>query len=200
VNYAEETHELFDDARHNYGSLEASGVFGNWLSGVLTTEGHYTFHFRASYGDACVATRELQWSTHVDVGIDPGRTTTTVTTTGTNPDGTSRGTITIAPRDAYGNNLGPGRTGGFTVDPVPGTTVTGPAHDNGDGTYTVPADWDPGAGPPGVIVTQPGRPPVVVREPSAPARQGCTAQTVPWRFALFEALVAIVLVVILRRR
>jgi len=197
VNYAEETHELFDDPRHNHGSLEASGVFGDWLSGVLTTEGHYTFHFRASYGDSCIATRELQWATHVDVGIDPGRTTTVVATTGTNPDGTSRGTISITPRDAYGNNLGPGRVGGFTVDPATGTTVTGPAHDNGDGTYTVPISWDPGAGPPGVIVTQPGRSPVVVREPSAPARRGCIAQTVPWWVALLLALAVILLVVIL---
>jgi hypothetical protein len=200
VSYAEETHELFDDARHNHGSFEASGVFGDWLSGVLTTEGHYTFHFRASYGDDCVATRELQWATHVDVGIDPSRTTTTVTTTGTNPDGTPRGTITIAPRDGYGNDLGPGRAGGFTVDPVPGTTVTGAVHDNGDGTYTVPVGWDPGAGPPGVIVTQPGRPPVVVREPSSAAPPGCMARTVPWWVALLEALVVIVVVVILRKR
>jgi hypothetical protein len=46
-------------------------VFGNPLKDLLTVEGNYTFHFEATYGEGCTATRELRWSLHVDVGIDP---------------------------------------------------------------------------------------------------------------------------------
>jgi len=70
--------------------------------------------------------------------------------------------VTITPKDKYGNNLGPGRGDGIAITGIPGTTVTGPAVDNGDGTYTVPVSWDPGPGyDPGVGIGQPGRPPVV---------------------------------------
>jgi hypothetical protein len=38
--------------------------------------------------------------------------------------------------------------------------------DHGDGSYTVPGLWDPGQSPsPGLVITQPDRPPVVVTPP-----------------------------------
>src|SRR5437763_9179 len=84
-------------------SCEAAGIFGNaTMPELLTMEGNYTFHFRATYGDTCTATRELLWSLHVDPGVDPSRTTVTTTLTG------GTGSITLVPKDKYGNNLGPG--------------------------------------------------------------------------------------------
>jgi hypothetical protein len=57
----------------------------------------------------------------------------------------------------------------LTFSSTRGTTVTSPARDNGDGSYTVAVDWNPSSGNrPGVIIGQPGRDPVVVSEPTSP--------------------------------
>lgn len=171
ITYADQDFELFDDSRHEDGAMEPDGIFGNPLTDLLKTEGHYAFRAVASYGDHCTATREALWTLHVDVGISPSHTGVTVNFTGTGPGDQRTGTVTITPRDPYGNNLGPGRADGISVTGVPGTTVTGPLQDNGDGTYTVPIAWDPGSGQgAGVVVSQPGRPPVVAHPPQ---RKGC---------------------------
>ena len=76
--------------------------------------------------------------------------------------------LPFIPKDKYDNNLGPGRGDGFTVTGVPGTTVTGPVKDNGDGSYTVPVTCDPSTGNnPGVVIGQPGRPPIIVHGPGS---------------------------------
>jgi hypothetical protein len=166
VTYNEQTFDLSDDAASTRGAFESAGLFGKPLQDLLTIEGNYTFRFQATYGIGCVSTRELLWSVHVDAGIDAANTVTTPNLSGAGPGGQQTGTITIVPRDVYGNNLGPGRANGFTVSGVPGTTVTGPVKDNGDGSYTVPVAWDPGsAQEPGVVVGQPGRPGTVVQTP-----------------------------------
>lgn len=162
--YTETTFELFDDPAHNHGSFEASGVYGNPLANLLTMEGNYTFHVKAVYGTGCMSTRELVWTQHVAVKINPAQTTATTTVTGTNPDGSTAWTITITPRDSYGNKLGPGHSDGFTVTDGPGTIVTGPIQDNGDGSYTVPVSLHPAEGQPTVIIAQPGLPPIAVTE------------------------------------
>jgi len=98
------------------------------------------------------------------VGSDPAQSDVTGNLTGIRSDGLRTGTLTITPRDSYGNNLGPGRAGGLSITGVPGTTVTGAVKDNGDGTYIVPIAWDPGSGQgAGVVVGQSGQPPVVVQ-------------------------------------
>ncbi len=172
VGYADLTFDLSDDPAHTNGTFERGGIFGSPLPDLLTAEGNYTFHFRATYGDGCTATRELLWSLHVDVGVDPARTDVTTTVTGTRPDGKREGTITLTPRDRYGNQLGPGRSDGISVTGSAGTTVTGAMHDNGDGSYSVPAVWDAGLGQgPGVVINQPGRPPVVTQGPPAPEEE-----------------------------
>ena len=161
VGYTQQTFPLFDDAQHT-NSPEAAGIFGNPLEDLLTVEGDYTFRFQATYGEGCNATRELLWSVHVDTGVDPSRTAVTVNVSG------GTGTITFIPRDKYGNNLGPGRGDGFTVTGAPGTMVTGPITDNGDGSYTVPVTYDPSTGDnPGVVIGQPGRPPIIVHGPGS---------------------------------
>ncbi len=160
--------DLDDSPANNDGAFEASGNFGLVMPLLLNVDGEYTFRTRATYGDTCIATREYAWSLHVEVGVDPGHTTTTTTVTGAGTGGQHQGTITITPRDVYGNNLGPGRSGGFTVVGMPGVTVAGPVQDNGDGSYTIPVTLAPGAAG-GVIVGQPGRPPVAIMpQPSVP--------------------------------
>ena len=162
VGFSEATFDLFSDPDNTNGAFEAPGIFGHVLKNFLTIEGNYTFHVVASYGKDCISTREIQWSVHVAPGIDPARTDVTVNPTGTRPDGKNTGTITAIPRDPFGNHFGPGRADGITITGAPGTTVTGPVQDNGDGSYTVPVAWDPAAGGPGVTIGQPGRPGVVV--------------------------------------
>jgi V8-like Glu-specific endopeptidase len=172
VQYTDVVYDLYDDPSHT-ATFEASGVFGNELTDLFNAEGDYTFHFRASYGDAYSATRELSWTAYVDTGIDPTTTTVTTTPGAAGPGGGQTVTIVVTPRDKYGNHLGPGRGDGLTVTGTPGTTITGYPTDNGDGSYTFTGTWDPGAGqPPGVVITPPGGVPVPVSGGGGPAPGG----------------------------
>ena len=160
------TFDLDDSPANNDGAFIAAGNFGLVQTGLLTVDGEYGFRARATYGTGCTATREYVWGLHVEVGIDPDHTDISVTEKGTGPGGKRVGTITIIPGDKYGNKLGPGRSDAISVSGVPGTTVTGPIVDNGDGTYAIPVLWEPGSQP-GVVLGQPGRSPVVVAPPPA---------------------------------
>ena len=56
-----------------------------------------------------------------------------------------------------------------------GTTI-GPVSDNGDGSYTVDATWDPVAvSSPSIVIMQPDRPPatLVPNGAAGPVRRGC---------------------------
>jgi hypothetical protein len=188
IGYTQSSFELLSSPATTGGAFEPHGLFGSPQSDLLTVEGNYTFHAVATYGAGCVSSREIQWSVRVDCGVDPARTDVTVTQTGPGPGGTLKGDIVIVPRDTYGNNLGPGRGGDITVTGQPGTVVTGNVRDNGDGSYTVHVTWDPGTEP-GVVIGQPGRPPVVVG-PSIPAKDPCWW----WRIlCLLLALLAVLL-------
>jgi hypothetical protein len=185
VTYSDTTFALSQSARDTEGRMEEAAVFGKRLTDVLTMEGDYTFHFRASYGEECVATRELVWSLHVDVGIDPSRTDVVVQ---------PPGRLVITPRDRFGNKIGPGRGDGFTVTGGAGTTVTGPVLDNGDGSYTVPVA--PGPGGPSVVIAQPDRPPAIVSPPSQPdsgTLGGCLSWITIW---ILLAIIVVLLLVL----
>ena len=171
IGYTQSSFDLVSDPAHTGGAFEPNGLFGNPRNDLLEVEGNYTFHAVATYGRGCVSSREIQWSVRVDCGVDPTRTDVTVTQTGTGPGGTSTGDIVVVPRDSYGNNLGPGRGDCITLTGQPGTVVTGGIRDNGDGSYSVHVTWDPGTEP-GVVIGQPGRPPVVVG-PRKPGKDGC---------------------------
>jgi hypothetical protein len=187
VAYTRQTFNLFDDIART-GSPEPAGIFGNPLKDLLTVEGNYTFHFQASYGAGCTATRELLWSLHVDPGIDPSRTSVTVKLDG------GAGTITIVPRDRYGNHVGPGRGDQLSITGAPGTVITEPVRDNRDGSYTVPVTWDSSSGNrPGVIIGQPGRPPVVVNDPRPAAKKSCKIWKILFWLMLLVAIVLFVL-------
>ena len=154
--------ELIDDGEHDDGGMEPDGIYGNLLADLSRFEGTYRFHARARMDEPCPAERETQWAIHVALGIDPERTSVTVHDNGRTTDGRRRATVTITPRDRYGSPLGPGRVDQLPVSGVPGTTI-GTIVDNGDGSYSVSTTWDPNVSDwPGVVVTQPGRPPAIV--------------------------------------
>jgi hypothetical protein len=190
-----QTFTLTDDPAHTGGPFEPDGRFGLSLPQLTAVEGDYTFHARAAYGEGCAATREAFWSLHVDVGVDPGQTTVTVDERATRPDGTRLVDIRVMPRDRYGNHLGPGRTTALDMSGTPGTQPTGPLVDNGDGSYTQPATWDPTSGSlPGVVIGQPGRPPIVVLQSDRPGgKTGC----LPWIIVAILLVLVVVLLVLL---
>jgi len=184
---------LFDDGIHDDGGMGRDGIYGNPLDDLLKVEGTYVLHAVASYGDGCRGQRESTWSVHVAPGVDPSATGVDVTAGALRPDGTRTGTVRLTPRDKYGNPLGPGRGDRFTVTPQPGSQVTGPVSDNGDGSYNVPVAWPAAAGGPGVVVIQPERDPVPLG-PSPVAGQQ------PWwcqRWLLWLLLLLIGLLVVL---
>lgn len=141
--------------------MEPDGIFGNPLADLTVTEGNYTFRAVAEFVDGCTASRETFWSAQVEVGIDAGRTTASTTVLGTASDGRRHVRVTVTPRDAFGNHLGPGRIGQFDVAPTSGSELTGALVDLGDGSYVHDVFWEPepGSARPGLIITQPDRPP-----------------------------------------
>lgn len=160
--------ELGNDAAST-GNFEPTGVFGRFLADRLLVEGEYQLHFHAATtstsGGGCVYTCEVLWSLHVEVGVDANATTTSISVTGP-----GAGTVLVTPRDRYNNTLGPGRSDAVTLSGGPGTTVTGPVVDNGNGSYTIPISWtSTGSGgdvnTPVIVITQPERDPVSVKVP-----------------------------------
>lgn len=180
---------LFDDGVHDDGAMERDGIYGNPLDDVLKFEGTYMLHAVATYGDGCRGRREATWSVHVELG----KTSVEVVETGTRPDGGRTGTVRLTPRDAYGSPLGPGRGDRFDVTPQPGTTVTGPITDNGNGSYDIPVGWGPDSGGPGLIVVQPERAPVPITLP-AKLPWWCTRPGLIW---LVVAAVLVLLILLL---
>ena len=163
VNYIDTTFTLGNDSVSTGGKFEATATFGTPLVDFLKFEGNYTFHAIATYGSGCTGMREMQWSVHVDVGIDSGATTITSTDLPPGPDGGSCYRLTFTPRDKYGNLLGPGRSDGFTVQGQPGTTTSGTVTDLGNGSYQVDVCTAPGLlNPPQIGIVQPGRPPIII--------------------------------------
>ena len=69
------------------GSFEAGRALRRPLPDLFKVEGSYTFHAKAEYTQDCTGQREILWSIHVDVGIDPGKTTVSTTPLGDGPDG-----------------------------------------------------------------------------------------------------------------
>lgn len=163
VNYVDTTITLGNDSDSTGGAFEPTATFGKPLVDFLTVEGNYTFHALATYGSDCMGMREMTWSLHVDVGIDPGKTTVTSTDLPPRPDGGACYRLTFTPRDKYGNLLGPGRADGFTVQAQPGSSPSGTVTDLGNGSYQVDVCTDAGSiNPPQIGIVQPGRPPVAV--------------------------------------
>ncbi len=162
IHYVEDHFTLKGDAANTRDAFEAAGSLGIALPDYLRVEGNYTFHAKAKYGH-CDGSRELVWAMHVDVGIDAGRTDVSTNPLDSGQDGRQCQRMTFTPRDKYGNRFGPGRAADMTITPRPGTNLTSPVVDLGNGEYQVDMCWDIGAAePPGIIIGQPGRPTVTV--------------------------------------
>ena len=186
--------KLFDDGEHGDGGMEPDGVYGDELPDVTRFEGTYRLHARATYGTTCRSAREAQWSVQVELGIDPGRTTVEVRDPRVEPGGRRGGLLVVTPRDQYGNRLGPGRGDQVDVSGVPGTTTGSPV-DNGDGTYSADATWDP-ASEPGVVISQPERPPATVTVGGASGSRRCPRWLWPLVFLLLLLLLIALIVII----
>ncbi len=175
-------------------TMEPSAVYGALLDNLTRNEGTYTFHARARYGNHCHATREAIWSIYVECGIDPRRTKVEIVATVDAGGGRRQVTIRLTPQDRYGNPLGPGRGDQFDLFGTTGSTTTGPVRDRGDGSYDVDVIWDPSVAPqPGVVISQPERPPVTIAPPVAKPR--CPI----WLCVLLALLLVIAVLVILLR-
>jgi hypothetical protein len=194
VTTTTQTFPLFDDAQHEDGAMEEDGIYGNPLPDLTRVEGNYTFHALARFGEECIATRETSWSTYVRVGIDPDKTETTSSVVGVLPDGRQQVRVTFTPRDKYGNFVGPGRLGSFSVDRQPGSELIGWTRDAGDGSYVQEVAWQPGsAAPAGITLTQPGRPPIAVCEHRHPEQK----PTRLWEYLFWLMLLIVILLLLL---
>lgn len=164
TGYVEEQHDLTDDAEGAL-TFEPAGRFGKRLEDSLVVDGNYTFHAKARFGTGCTMTREVQWTYHVKVGIDPDTTTVSVEPVGPGTDG-GHVRVTVTPMDRYGNHVGPGAGDDFTVEALPGCALVGGLKDLLDGRYVQEVQCDPGSREvPGLVVAQPGRPPVLLVPP-----------------------------------
>lgn len=198
VDFKQQTFELFDDPESTNGFFEPAGIFGKELKDLLKTEGNYTFRFKATYGEGCVATRELFWTLHVNTGIDPALTDITHNVTSALPDGKRLVKIDFIPRDKYGNHVGPGRLEGLSITGIAGTTPKEHPQDNRDGSYSVTAVWDPSvAAAPGIVVTQPGRSPVVVQPSGAKPPGTGELDSQPSQFWFWVLLILVLLLLLI---
>lgn len=190
INYGSQVVSLVDEGSHWDGAMEPDGIFGINLPDLFRHEGHYTFRAVAQWGDGCTGSREISWSVHVLPGIDPGMTTVTTETVTALGGGKQRIRITFIPKDKFGNLLGPGRPGSFSLSAASGTVLSGGSvKDYGDGKYSVIADYDPSSGnPPGLVVSQPGREPAVVTPQDSKPRK-CRDWT--WLIAFLLLIIVI---------
>ena len=159
---------LHDDGLHGDGAMEPDGIFSESIADVTRHEGTYEFRAVASYGDGCVATREISWSMYVECGIDASTSEIVVSGPTVTSDGATSGTVAVFPRDLYGNAFGPGRGVLFDLTPGAGTTLDAEPRDRGDGWYDVELTW-PSDGQPNVVIAQPDRRPVCLTPPAVPA-------------------------------
>jgi uncharacterized repeat protein (TIGR01451 family) len=162
IDTVTETFPLYDDTQHGDGAMEPDGIFGNPLTALTRFEGTYTFHAIARYGGSCLGTREATWSLSVGCGLASNLTTITTQSVTNLPNGLQLVRLRFAPRDIYGNNLGPGQTNAFTVGPISGSVLTNAVQDAGDGSYLQDVIWTPSAGKAGLVLQQAGRSDVVI--------------------------------------
>jgi hypothetical protein len=193
ITYSEQSVEMRDDGLFTDGAMEPDGIFGVSLPDLFRQEGHYTFRAVGEWGDGCHGTRELTWSVHVLPGIDSRMTDMTIRVITALPGGKQKVRVTITPKDKYGNLIGPGRLDAIDLTAVPGTVITGgTVKDEGNGSYSVTAEYDPASGnEPGVVISQPGRPPVLVA-PKGKSRNRCVKYF--WWIALLLLIILALLV------
>jgi hypothetical protein len=125
--------------------------------------------------------------------VDDSNTDIRVHDNGEAVNGKHNWTITLTPKDKYGNFLGPGRLDVLDISGTTGTVPSGGVIDNGDGSYSidVTTDADNNEGP-GIVVNQPGSAPGIFCRPCI---KGGNSKGQSWLYLLL--LILLLLLVIL---
>ena len=186
-DYQEQWFDLHRDHKL-LGHFEANGPWGIELDDLLSVPGNYSFRAVGQYGHQCKGSRETSWSISVAVAIDADATNQSVSLSEVAPGKVS---LTFIPQDRLGHVVGPAALGEFTVDGVTGSRLVEPVKDNGDGSYTVVIELEPGSElPPGIIVSQPDRPSTTL----GPCQHNKTEAFTPfWLWIIIVILVLIIL-------
>jgi hypothetical protein len=146
VPTATKTFPLYDDGTH--GDLYAGNAY--WtaeLTGLGKTDGRYNMHYIFDLtANGCTTRRELTQSFYVDVGVDSKSSRTSVGAPATLADGWRKIDVTVAPADASGNLLGPGRNTKLDCAPKGACRVTPKPLDTERGTYTIALEVAPNVG------------------------------------------------------
>lgn len=114
-----------------------NGTFSANLPISAAVDGMYTFHYRFEYpAGPCRARRELKQSLYVVVKVSPDHSSVQVGEP--KPDGkTQVYPVSMTPRDALGNVVGPGRSAKASCA-SPCACANQEVVDHGDGRYTIP--------------------------------------------------------------
>jgi hypothetical protein len=166
--FADGTNELFDDGTHADGAA-GDGDFANVYTKV-DKEGVYTFRFYAvgKLADGSAFNRVVTVSTWCGIHVDSNATAVTFTPLG--PIGAlTQVLVTVVPRDAGGEYLGPFRAEDIKITTSAGS-FQGELRGEFDGRYTQVLSYGPNDDPQVAVIAQ-GRPfpPVSVRpKPGGP--------------------------------
>lgn len=131
-----DTFELNDQGKG--GDAHASnGTFSADLPLSAAVDGMYTFHYRFQYpAGGCTAFRELKQSLYVAVKVSPSHSGVQVGDP-TRDGKTQVYPVSMTPRDALGNVVGPGRSAKAACA-TPCGCENRDVVDHGDGRYTIP--------------------------------------------------------------
>lgn len=185
---------LFDDGAHGDGAA-GNGDYSNVFTDTLK-EGTYTFRFRITgqLPDGSRFSRLFVRSTWAGVRPDI-QASVVIWQIGSIVGGLQQATLTITPKSASGEFLGPFRDHaiGFTVW---NASLTGPLVGNLDGSYVQTIEYQPGATP--VVV------PVIYGDPLGPtgptidqAKPGCLGALLAWLKLPLSWAVLVVLLILL---
>lgn len=142
-------------------------VFGQTIEKMTTVDGNIKFLTRLSFENGCKYNREISWSAHIEVGIDPSHTKLENKLLKKLTNGKKQFHSTFLPCDKYGNFLGPGMIDSLSIS-IPknkeGTPlgILGELTDNNDGTYSQDITWDDNSKP-HLILTQTDRDPIILK-------------------------------------
>lgn len=141
-------HPLLDDGV-TPDAVAGDGVYTGSYPAALTTEGTHTFHVRAS-GAAPGGGRfhrEAKTDRYVSVAVSSGHILSTVRFVELDSERQRIYQLTITPKDALGNFLGPRHAGRITLDATEGSFRGTAIADGLDGSYSrnlaLPAGVDP---------------------------------------------------------
>ena len=146
VPTAKKTFPLFDDGTHE-DLYAGNGYWTNELTGLGKTDGLYKLRYLFDLtADGCTTHRELVQSFYMDVGVDSKASNVAPGTPAQQPNGWRKFDVALAPADAGGNLLGPGRNTLATCAPKGSCRVEAKPVDAGKGLYRIAMEVAPNVG------------------------------------------------------